>query len=59
MIVIKLSSFELTHADLIRIGRVISVMYGMSGYPLPLTDDPLRGHQVELIMTEKNTPLAP
>lgn len=59
MIVIKFSSFELTHSELMKLGRVIADMYDMNGYPLPLTDDPLRGHQVELILTPRKTPLAP
>lgn len=59
MIVIRFSSFELTHSELMKLGRVIADMYDMNGYPLPLTDDPLRGHQVELILTPQKTPLAP
>lgn len=59
MIVIKFSSFELTHSELMKLGRVIADMYDMNGYPLPLTDDPLRGHLVELILTPRKTPLAP
>ena len=59
MIVIRFSSFELTPPELMKLGRVIAEMYQMNGYPLPLTDDPLRGHQVELIMTPRKTPLAP
>ena len=59
MIVIKFSSFELTTSELMKLGRVIAEMYQLNGYPLPLTDDPLRGHQVELIMTPRKTLLAP
>lgn len=59
MIIVKLSSFDLTTPELMKLGRVISEMYQMNGYPLPLTADPLRGHQVELILTAKETLLAP
>lgn len=59
IVMIKFSSCELTTSELMKLGRVISEMYQMNGYPLPLADDPLRGHQVELIMTPKKTLLAP
>lgn len=59
MIVVKLFSFELTYAQLIRMGRLIAADLDMNCYPLPLAADELRGRQLEIILTQKNVPLAP
>lgn len=59
MIIIKLYSFELSDKELMHLGRVIAAVKGMNGYPLPLAADPERGRQIELILTKRNTPLAP
>lgn len=59
MIVIKLFSFELTYAQLIRMGRLMAADLDMNCYPLPLAADELRGRQLEVILTPKNAPLSP
>lgn len=59
MIVIKLYSFELTHAQLIRMGRLMAAYLDMNCYPLPLAADELRGRQLEIILTPKNVLLSP
>lgn len=59
MIVIKLFSFELTYAQLIRMGRLIADDLEMNYFPLPLAADELRGRQIEIILTPKNVPLSP
>lgn len=59
MIIIKLYSFELSDKELMHLARVIATVKGMRGYPVPLACDPERGRQVELVLTEHNTLLAP
>lgn len=59
MIVIKLYSFELTFAQLIRMGRLMAADLDMNCYPLPLAADELRGRQLEVILTPKSLPLSP
>lgn len=59
MIVVKLFSFELTYAQLIRMGRLIADDLEMNCYPLPLAADELRGRQLEIILTPKKVPLSP
>lgn len=59
MIVIKLFSFELTYAQLMRMGRLMADDLDMNCYPLPLAADELRGRQLEIILTPKNVLLSP
>lgn len=57
MIVIKLYSFELTDEELYKLGALIAEYYGKSAFTLALAADPVRGRQIELLITDK--PLAP
>ena len=59
MMILKLYSFEMTDKELMELGRLIANYKGMNGYPLPLTADPVRGRQVEIILTPRNILLAP
>lgn len=59
MIIIKVYSFELSHAQLIKLGRLMAASLDMNYYPLPLAADELRGRQLEIILTPKNQLLAP
>ena len=59
MIVIKVYSFELSYAQLIKLGHVMAESLNMKCYPLPLAADELRGRQLEIILTPKKVPLAP
>lgn len=59
MIVIKFYSFDLTDKQLFELAKLIAEHFNMRGYPLALSADPLRGRQLELILTQPHLSLSP
>jgi hypothetical protein len=59
LIVLKFYSFDLNDKQFFELAKLIAEHFNMRGYPLALSADPLRGRQLELILTPPNMPLTP